>query len=32
MALTPTLPSISQNDLFGSAFSWEPKYAKLEEI
>jgi len=27
MALTPTLPSISQNDLFGSAFSWEPKYA-----
>jgi hypothetical protein len=27
MALTPTLPDISQNDLFNSAFSWEPKYA-----
>lgn len=27
MALTPTLPDISQNDLFSSAFSWEPKYA-----
>jgi hypothetical protein len=27
MALTPTLPDISQNDLFQSAFSWEPKYA-----
>jgi hypothetical protein len=27
MALTPTLPDISQSDLFDSAFSWEPKYA-----
>jgi hypothetical protein len=27
MALTPTLPDISQSDLFYSAFSWEPKYA-----
>jgi hypothetical protein len=27
MALTPTLPDISQSDLFSSAFSWEPKYA-----
>ena len=27
MALTPTLPDISQSDLFTSAFSWEPKYA-----
>lgn len=27
MALTPTLPDISQSDLFNSAFSWEPKYA-----
>ena len=26
MALTPTLPDISQDDLFNSAFSWEPKY------
>jgi hypothetical protein len=26
MALTPTLPDISQSDLFNSAFSWEPKY------
>ena len=27
MPLTPTLPDISQSDLFTSAFSWEPKYA-----
>jgi hypothetical protein len=27
MALTPTLPDISQSDLFDTAFSWEPKYA-----
>jgi hypothetical protein len=27
MALTPTLPDISQADLFYSAFSWEPKYS-----
>jgi hypothetical protein len=27
MALTPTLPDISQSDLFNSAFSWEPKYS-----
>ena len=26
MPLTPTLPDISQDDLFRSAFSWEPKY------
>ena len=27
MPLTPTLPDISQSDLFTSALSWEPKYA-----
>jgi hypothetical protein len=26
MALTPTLPDISQDDLFNNAFAWEPKY------
>jgi len=25
--LLPTLPDISQSDLFSTAFSWEPKYA-----
>lgn len=27
MALTPTLPTIDQSDLFEKAYSWEPKYS-----